>query len=192
MHLCEIGQDHSARILLRALDELCQLVLIIMAKQEDFRSYAVSGNKDYLEIMYKHSSKKKRFSKLADIEKILGLAENESVSQLELRDFGFSRFSASVHGAPITTVLGSMVWSFTEDKGFIGLVGGCNKLSISTLGYLIRMSNHFFFLLFEIIQKIHTLAYPASASRFWLSAKRMSVLLNDTIAFLEDRESKKG
>jgi len=192
VHLCEIGQDHSARILMRALDELCQLVLIIMAKQEDFRNYAISRDKDDSEIMRKNFSKKKRFSKLAIIEKKLGLAENESVRQQELRDFGFSRYSASVHGAPITTVLGSMVWSFAEDRGVIGIVGGCNKLSESTLSYFIRMSNHFFFLLFGIIQDINKLTYPTNSGTFWLSAKRMSKLLNDTIGFLEDRESNKS
>lgn len=180
VHLCEVGQDHSARILLRSLDELCQLILIITRHRSDFRSYALNQGADYSKVSHTLFSKKRRFSKLSAIEMELGRNTSQISASNDARADRFSRFSESVHSAPLSIIVGSMVWSFRNDKGNFGLFGGCNKLSKGTLSYLIHMYDEFFRLFFGIIEDIHKLQYPENKVSYWNNSKAMSLLLHET------------
>lgn len=181
VHMVEIGQDSSARVLLRAIEELFQIILIISADKNDFKRYSIKGSNSDSEIMHKYFSTKKRQTKLAAIEKRLGFEENQIEERAGFRTALHKNFSGSVHSSPISSVVGSMVWSFDKDLGHIGLVGGCNKLSRSTLGHFIASSDLFLEMFIQILEKINKFKFPEDRTKLWNNTKATSLILRSLL-----------
>lgn len=151
VNLVESGLDNSARVVLRTVQELCNLVPVLITDVEKMRIYVTTKDEDERRAWQTHFSPGKLSSALKKVEENLGVPQEVREILTQTREDNKTFFSKSVHSSyPVSTVLSQCFQFGNEENGESGLLGGASLSSKTTLAEL----NNTFFIFGGILNKI--------------------------------------
>lgn len=180
VHLVELGQDNSARVLLRSLIELCWQTMILAADKDTLIEYlAPEDEKTATETWYRLFGKGRLRNKIKKIEKELGVKEYLSSQADKERHDTYQFFSMSVHHSRITSAIGAFAFNFEDDNANLGLLGGHSQGSIATLKELCSTLLYFILYFVAIHVRINKMSFGNPKNAYWYEAVMLYECIKD-------------
>jgi hypothetical protein len=169
--LLEKGLDNPARTLSRHAAELSQQILVLMHSRDDFKAYvAAQDENSAMKLWSALFGRGKLNARLAQIEQGFGFDEAMIENLVRSRRENYAFYSQAVHHSFVASTIGAYAPRFDGSSQYLGVFGGENAATRSTLRHLNFTLWYFVLGFFGILGKHYRIKPRNPKDLFWLEA----------------------